>query len=103
MNEDADLAAFIRDFKPNFPVGKGGGLNALEYLQWPRGQRPLVPMMVFIDRTGMIRAQYTGYDATFFNDDQDQHIREEIEKLLKSGKAPAKGATKSAKSSAASH
>ncbi len=83
VNEDGDIPDFLRKFNPPFPVGKAGGLNALEYIQWPKGERPLVPFLVFIDRQGMIRAQYTGADADYLNDQQDQHIRAEILKLLK--------------------
>jgi len=60
VNDDADVPDFLRKFNPPFPVGTAGGLAALEYLQWPQGQRPLVPLMAFIDRQGMIRAQFSG-------------------------------------------
>ena len=52
-------------------------------------QRPLVPLMMFIDRKGMVRAQYSGLDEKFFDDQQDQHIREAAEKLLAESAAPA--------------
>lgn len=97
VNEDADIAGFVRDYNPGFPVGRAGGLNALEYLQWPKGQRPLVPMMVFIDRQGVIRAEYTGVDPNFFNDEQEKHIREEALKLLNERAAPVKGKGKAKK------
>jgi hypothetical protein len=54
-------------------------------MQWPPSQRPLVPLMAFIDRTGVIRAQFTGVDTNFFGDDLDKNIRAEAEKLLKEG------------------
>jgi hypothetical protein len=101
VNENPDVPGFIRTYNPPFPVGITGGLGALEYMQWPPAQRPLVPLMAFVDRAGMIRAQYSGVDATFFNDDMDKHIREEVEKLLKeAAPRPTKssGASKSKKS-----
>lgn len=83
VNENADLASFQQQFKPPFPVGTISAATALEYIQWPRDKRPLVPFMVFIDRKGVIRAQYTGADSDFFDESKmDQHIRAEIEKLL---------------------
>ena len=85
VNENPDIPGFIKTYSPPFPVGTASGLGALEFMQWPQGQRPLVPLMVLIDRTGMIRAQFSGLDANFFNDDEDKHIREEAEKLLKEG------------------
>jgi hypothetical protein len=90
VNEDANVPDFIKTYNPPFPVGKAGGLNALEYLQWPPNVRPLVPFMVFIDRKGMIRAQYTGADTKFFDDGQEKNIREQVEKLLHEGATPAK-------------
>jgi hypothetical protein len=87
VNDNADVPGFIRTYQPPFPVGTAGGREALEYMQWPLGQRPLVPLMAFIDRNGMIRAQYTGVDTNFFDDQQDKHIRAEVEKLLQEGAA----------------
>ena len=97
MNDNADVAGFIRTYQPTFPVGTAGGREALEYMQWPLGQRPLVPLMAFIDRSGMIRAQFTGYDTNFFDEQKmDKNIRDEVEKLLKDGaRTPSKSATKS--------
>ena len=87
MNENPEIPQFLQRFSPPFPVGTAGGQAALDYLQWPKDQRPLVPLMVFIDREGMIRAQYSGYDNKFFGDDQDKHIREAALKLLNEGAA----------------
>ena len=96
VNEDADIPAFVKQFNPSFPVGIANAFTALEYLQWPRTQRPLVPFIVFIDPQGVIRAQYTGADAQFFDEQQDQHIRAEIWKLLGQTNAPAKSKSKHA-------
>jgi len=89
VNDNPDVPGFIERFKPNFPIGTANGDAALKYLQWPQDQRPLVPLMMFIDRQGMVRAQYSGLDEKFFDDQQDQHIREVAEKLLAEGAAPA--------------
>ena len=98
VNENPDVPGFIRTYNPPFPVGTASGLGALEYMQWPAGQRPLVPLMAFVDRTGMIRAQYSGLDASFFDDDMDKHIRQEAEKLLKEGAPRSAKSTGTAKS-----
>ena len=89
VNDNPDLPGFIQRFQPNFPVGTANGDAALKYLEWPPEQRPLVPLMMFIDRNGMVRAQYSGSDEKFFDDQQDQHIREVADKLLAEGAAPA--------------
>lgn len=93
VNDNPDIPGFVQRFHPTFPVGTANGTTALEYLQWPPNERPLVPLMVFIDRKGIIRAQYSGADEKFFDDNQDQHIREQAEKLLaeKVGPSKAKG------------
>jgi hypothetical protein len=85
LNDNPDIPGFIQKYGAPFPVGTASGLSALEYMQWPLQQRSLVPLLAFIDRAGMIRAQYTGVDTNFFDDDMDKHIREEAEKLLKEG------------------
>ncbi len=88
VNDNPDVPGFIQRFQPPFPIGTAGGDAALKYLEWPQYQRPLVPLMMFIDRKGMVRAQYSGLDEKFFDDQQDQHIREVAEKLLAEGAAP---------------
>ena len=88
VNDNPDVPGFIQRFQPPFPIGTAPGQAALDYLQWPADQRPLVPLMMFIDRKGMIRAQYSGLDEKFFDDQQDQHIREVAEKLLAESATP---------------
>ena len=85
MNDNPNIPSFISQFKVPFPVGTAGVLAALDYIQWPRNKRPLVPFVVFIDRNGVIRAQYTGVDEAFFDNQQEQHMRDEVEKLLNEG------------------
>jgi hypothetical protein len=43
--------------------------------------RAFVPYMVLIDRTGTIQVQHTG-EEPYFNEQQDEHIRTDVEKLL---------------------
>jgi len=92
LNENPDIASFVSQFKVPFPVGTAAVLSALDYIQWPRDKRPLVPFLVFIDRQGVIRSQYTGVDTAFFDDQQAQHMRDEAEKLLNEGAGKAKPA-----------
>jgi len=89
LNENPDVPSFVSNFKVPWPVGTAGVLSAIDFIQLPKDKRPLVPFVVFIDRKGMIRAQYTGVDEAFFDAQQEQHIRDEVEKLLSEG-----GATK---------
>ncbi len=94
LNENPNIASFVSQYKVPFPVGTAGVLAALDYIQWPKDKRPLVPFLVFIDRSGVIRAQYTGVDEGFFDAQQEQHMRDEAENLLKEGGAKHKPAHK---------
>ena len=98
LNENPDIPSFVSQFKVPFPVGTTTVLAALDYIQWPKDKRPLVPFVVFIDRSGVIRAQYTGVDESFLDNNQEQHMRAEVEKLLNEGAAKPKPAHKSATS-----
>jgi peroxiredoxin len=94
INDNPDIPSFISQFKVPFPVGTAGVLESLDFIQWPRDKRPLVPFLVFIDRQGVIRAQYTGVDEAFFDNQQEQHMRSEVEKLLNEGAHKTKAAHK---------
>jgi peroxiredoxin len=84
---------FITRFKPSFPVGFAPRPDVEVYLQHPSIYRMYVPQLVFIDRKGVIRAQYAGEDK-FFADDQEKHIREQIEAMLKLSPASAVSSAK---------
>ena len=82
VNDNPDIPGFMQKFAPSFPVGPANGPAVLQYMQWPAGQRPLVPFMAFIDRKGTIRAQFSGADGEFFGPQEEQNIREQVERLL---------------------
>ncbi|MCL5744071.1 MAG: TlpA family protein disulfide reductase [Acidobacteria bacterium] len=73
---------FVKRLQPSFPVGYSDRNSVLEYLQHPAMLRMMMPQLVFIDREGMIRAQYSGDDA-YFGPDQEKNLRQSIESLLK--------------------
>lgn len=77
---------FIKRFAPPFPVGFNTQTEADGFLQNPVIYRLYMPQLVFMDREGNIRAQHPGEDRAFW-DDQDKHIRDQIDALLK--EAPA--------------
>jgi peroxiredoxin len=86
-----DLPDFIKRFKPPFPVGFNTQNAAQAYLQHPVILRLYMPQLVFIDRKGIIRAQYAG-DDKFISEEQaqDKHLREQIDTLLNEPPAPKK-------------
>ena len=72
---------FIRSYGVSFPVGFSEREQAQEYIQHPPSKPSYVPELMFIDRHRMIRAQYSGADDFF--KDQDKNIRALAETLLK--------------------
>ena len=97
-----DMAAmavpdFVKRFNPAFPVGFNDRNSVLDYLQHPVMNRLLMPQLVFVDKQFTIRAQYSG-DDKFFGDDQEKNLRSQIESLLQEGGgSAAKKATGTAK------
>jgi peroxiredoxin len=83
------LPDFLKRFNPPFPVGFDNRNPVLEYLQHPAMLKMMMPQVVFIDRQGVIRAQYAG-DDKFFGDDQEKNLRNQIESLLKEDVPPPK-------------
>jgi len=73
------IRLFIRNFAPPFPVGYNTGAEAGSFLP-PTGKLPLMPLVGFIDRQGILRAQHEG-EEPFFND-PERNLRKEIEALL---------------------
>ena len=86
VNPTADILvpAFTQQFKTNFPVGYNFDQDFIlgPYLQHPMDKVPGMPILVFIDRKGMIRAEYEGHDDFIEGPNQEQNIRAEIQKLM---------------------
>jgi thiol-disulfide isomerase/thioredoxin len=78
---------FNTQFRPTFPVGWANRMDVLAYLDHSAITQMYVPIMVFIDRKGMIRAEHYGDDAAFMND-QEKNVRKQIEELLKEPGVP---------------
>jgi thiol-disulfide isomerase/thioredoxin len=85
FNDDAIAAIpeFLQRFAPPFPVGYSTQAAVLSYLQYTAADpRPLyVPHMVFLDRAGVIRADYPG-EGPFFSS-ANVNIRAQLDKMLK--------------------
>ncbi|SRR5579883_115729 len=87
--EDGAAAAvpgFLKKFNPPFPVGSNARMPVLDFLQHPAAARLIMPALVFIDRNGVIQAQYTG-DSPFLDEAQaDKNLRGKIEELVGAAK-----------------
>ena len=85
FNDEAKLnmPEFLQQLQPPFPVGWTSRATAMAYLQRSvLDTRPLyVPHMVFLDRSGIVRAEYPG--ESDFMKDPATNIRAELEKLLR--------------------
>jgi peroxiredoxin len=78
---------FIKKTGVTFPVGADTLESVYAYLDRSTTLRTYVPIMVFIDRKGIIRSQYLGDDKDFLAN-PEKRIRNSIEPLLKE---PARG------------
>jgi peroxiredoxin len=91
INADAaaKLQNFIQQNGVNYPVGLFDNDKAHEFLQHSVMMAMPMPQLVFIDRKGVIRSQYSG-NSPFFTD-EERNMRAAIEELLKepAGAAPA--------------
>lgn len=85
---------FVRDQQVNYPVGYGTRELASSFLQHPIMLQMMMPQLVFIDRTGTIRAQYAGTDQFFLN--EEKNMRETLLPLLNESPALPKTSTKKA-------
>jgi len=92
--EDQPAAAvpgFVQRFHPTFPVGFNTNLEAVyNYLQHPSMLILKMPTLVFIDRQGVIRAEYKGDSDFLREDNMGANIRKQIEALLLEKLSPPK-------------
>jgi len=78
---------YVKQFGLSFPVAFAPREKAHEFLQLPLMLIMYVPQLVFIDRHGVIQAQYGGQDKFFL--DEENNMRKQIEAMLGDAKKPA--------------
>jgi thiol-disulfide isomerase/thioredoxin len=84
---------FVQRTRVTFPVGYDERDPVLKYLGISPMLRLYVPIIVFVDRKGMIRGQHLGDDGFFA--DREKNIRSTLENLLREpATMPARGAVK---------
>lgn len=79
---------FIERFGLMYPVGSVDLTKLNEFGQYSPMVRTYVPFLFFIDRQGVIRAQYQGSDAFF--KDETNNFRLTLDGLIAAKAAPAK-------------
>lgn len=78
---EKEIGAFRQKSGAQFPIGHRPLEAALNYLQISPMSILKVPLLVFIDRHGVIRAQHGGDDQFFFLD-EERNIRRQLLALL---------------------
>ena len=95
INEMAHMYVddFVKQFGITFQVGWQVHDTAMQFLQHPVMKPMMMPQIVFIDKEGVIRAQFEGSDP-FFADElkQEANMRTQIKKLLQPQAAAKKAA-----------
>lgn len=79
------LPDFLKRFNPPFPVGYNARPPVLDFLQHPIAARLFMPQLVYVDRAGKIRAQYTADDSFMDESQQEENMRKKLEELLNEG------------------
>jgi peroxiredoxin len=92
----AALPGFLRQFDPPFPVGINTTNEFVTYMQHPTMLQLYMPALVFIDKEGVIQAQYEGRDPLLEETSVEKNIRAKVEEMLHSPAAapPKKAGTK---------
>ena len=100
-----NLKAFTTAFASGFPCGSSSSEAVMTFLQQPSNNPPFVPILVFIDKTGMIRMVHMVTGDTPENSPEQKYfadanasIRADLDKLLKGTPASVKVPSKPRKS-----
>jgi len=75
-------------------VGYNTNTEAVQFLQHPESMGFYMPQLVFIDKEGMIRAQFGGRDPQLNLETQEKAVRDKILEVMN---APAPAASKKKK------
>jgi peroxiredoxin len=74
------VAGYVKEQGLSFPVGYADRNQVINFVQVPRDKPAYTPFLIFVDRKGIIRAQYTGTDDFFRN--QEVNIRKLLDELI---------------------
>lgn len=101
FNDDAPIAApgFVAAHQVSHPVAAIQRDRVYEFARLSPIVRHSVPIMVFIDRSGRIRAQYEG-DAAFFQNEEDNFRAMSLRLLKEPAPPPVRGVPAPSKSPA---
>ena len=89
------ITDFIKQFRPTYPVGYASREDVLTYLQHSPIMQLYVPIILLIDKKGVIQHQFLGEDPIMQN--QEKGLRDLIEAMLKEGPVSMKKTSSTAK------
>ncbi len=67
------LGPFVSRYRPSFPIGYLDKAGIIKLADVPKDIRPHVPIVLFIDKWGMVREQYYGDDPIFKDAEKSLH------------------------------
>jgi peroxiredoxin len=77
-----DVRLFLQQVRPTFPIGFAHRSAVIQYLQHTPDRRMMMPQLVMVDRSGMIREQHSGDHPYFEHAMREKNLRASIEGLL---------------------
>jgi thiol-disulfide isomerase/thioredoxin len=84
------VPVFTKFYHPPFPVGFSPDQDfVLTFCGYDHNHLPYMPILLFIDRQGMIREQHMGSDEIYFGDREEQNLRDSIAALVGPAAKPA--------------
>jgi len=87
------VSVFLKYTHPPFPVGFNDANAVLSFAGYSPVRLPHMPILLFIDRQGMVREQHDGAEADYFGDREERNLRASMDALLAPARAvPAKPA-----------
>jgi peroxiredoxin len=75
------IGSFIARYRPSFPIGYLSKEEIIKVADVPKDVRPVAPIILFIDRWGMVREQYYG-DSPVFKD-ADRALRALCQSMIR--------------------
>jgi len=81
LNAKNDAGPLVQRYKLNFPVGYLDKPGMMQIADVGGDQKPFVPIVIFIDRTGVVRFQYFGNDPAM--KDREKSLRSIVDGLVR--------------------
>lgn len=77
------IGSFIARYRPSFPIGVLGQDATRRLADFGTDERPYVPIFIFVDPSGTVRAQAFGASEFFQNGQEEASTRKTLDQMLK--------------------